>query len=122
VRFLEGDFLPKKKPVKDSEAAQEEEGDENVTVMTPEVCIDHDDSAYYIEVELPGVDKEHVDLSVGEQSICVEAARDDVVYLGCFSLAHSVDENKATAKFENGLLKVQIPLKAPIKGKRIPIE
>ncbi len=96
--------------------------EEEITVVTPEVCIDHDDSAYYIDVELPGVDKEHVDLSVGEQSLCVEAARDDLVYLGCFSLAHGVDENKATAKFENGLLRIEVPLKAPIKGKKINIE
>jgi HSP20 family molecular chaperone IbpA len=115
--------LPKKKTEKpEAEASEENEESENVTVMTPEVCIDHDDSAYYIDVELPGVDKEHIDLSVGEQSLCVEAARDDVVFLGCFSLAHAVDENKATAKFDNGLLKVEVPLKAPIKGKRIPID
>jgi len=90
--------------------------------VTPVVCIDHDDEAFYIDVELPGVDKEHVELSVGEQSICVEATRDDVVYLGCFSLAHAVNEDKAKAKFENGLLKIEVPLKAPIKGKRVKIE
>lgn len=111
-------LLPKKKTVKDSEPAQEE----TTTVVSPEVCIDHDDTAYFIDVELPGVDKEHVDLSVGEQSLCVEAARDDVIYLGCFSLAHAVDETKAKAKFENGLLRVEVPLKALIKGKRIKIE
>ena len=90
--------------------------------MTPDVCVDHDDVAYYIDVELPGVDKKHVDLSKGEQSICVEAIRDDVVYLGCFSLAHAVDETKAKAKYDNGLLRIEVPLKAPIKGKRIHIE
>lgn len=111
--------MSKKKPVKEPESADEEE---TTNVVTPEVCIDHDDAAYYIEVELPGVDKEHVDLSVGEQSLCVEAARDDIVYLGCFSLAHSVDETKAKAKFFNGLLKVEVPLKAPIKSKRIQVE
>jgi HSP20 family molecular chaperone IbpA len=45
--------------------------------------------------------------------------RDDVVYLGCFSLAHAVNEDKAKAKFENGLLKIEVPLKSPIKGKRV---
>jgi HSP20 family protein len=114
-------FLPKKKPIKETESDKEED-EETTTVVTPEVCIDHDDAAYYIDVELPGVNKEHVDLSVGEQSICVEAARDDIVYLGCFSLAHTVDETKAKAKFDNGLLKIEVPLKAPIKGKRIKIE
>jgi HSP20 family molecular chaperone IbpA len=113
-------LLPKKKAIK--EAVSVEEEDDTTTVVTPDVGIDHDDHAYYIDVELPGVAKEHVDLSVGEQSLCVEAARDDVVYLGCFTLAHAVDESKAKAKFENGLLKVEIPLKAPIKGKRIKIE
>ena len=112
--------MPKKKPIKEKESHKEEE--ETTTVVTPEVCIDHDDDAYYIDVELPGVDKEHVDLSVGEQSVCVEAARDDIVYLGCFSLAHAVDETKAKAKYDNGLLKIEVPLKAPIKGKQIKIE
>ncbi len=112
--------MPKKKPIKEKESHKEEE--ETTTVVTPEVCIDHDDDAYYIDVELPGVDKENVDLSVGEQSVCVEAARDDIVYLGCFSLAHAVDETKAKAKYDNGLLKIEVPLKAPIKGKQIKIE
>jgi HSP20 family protein len=112
-------LLPKKKSVREPEDSEEED---TTTVVTPDICIDHDDAAYYIDVELPGVDKEHVDLSVGEQSICVEAARDDVVYLGCFSLAHAVDETKAKAKYDNGLLRIEVPLKAPIKGKRITIE
>ncbi len=109
--------MPKNKTEKQSEPAQEE----TTSVVSPEVCIDHDDKSYYIDVELPGVDKEHIDLSVGEQSLCVEAASEDVVYLGCFSLAHAVDETKAKAKFENGLLRVEIPLKAAIKGRRIKI-
>jgi HSP20 family protein len=112
-------LMPKKKIVKETESSEDEE---TTTVVTPDVCIDHDDKAFYIEVELPGVEKEHVDLSIGEQSVCVEAARDDVVYLGCFSLAHAVDESKAKAKYDNGLLTIEVPLKAPIKGKRIPIE
>jgi HSP20 family protein len=116
---LKAGLLGKNKPVKEPEDADEED---TTTVVTPNICIDHDDAKYYIDVELPGVDKEHVDLSVGEQSICVEAARDDVVYLGCFSLAHTVDENKAKAKYDNGLLRIEVPLKAPIKGKRIKIE
>ncbi len=121
---LSSDFevilLPKTKIAKQPKPEPTEE--DTVTVVTPEVCFDHDDKAYFIDVELPGVDKEHIDLSVGPQSLCIEAARDDVNYLGCFTLAHAVDETKAKAKFENGLLKIEIPLKAPIKGKRIPIE
>lgn len=111
--------MPKNKVTKETKSSEEEE---TTTVVTPDVCIDHDDKTFFIDVELPGVAKEHVDLQVGEQSVCVEAARDDIVYLGCFSLAHAVDENRAKAKFENGLLQIEIPLKAPIKGKRIKVE
>jgi HSP20 family molecular chaperone IbpA len=112
--------LVKKKLSTESKPADDEE--EVKTVVTPEVCIDHDETAYSIEVELPGVMKPNVDLSLSEQSFCVEASRDDVVYLGCFTLAHKIDENQARAKFVDGLLKIEVPLKAPIQGKRIKIE
>jgi HSP20 family molecular chaperone IbpA len=42
--------------------------------------------------------------------------------LRIFVLAHPVDTEKVRAKFENGLLNVMIPLKKPLKGKKIAIE
>jgi hypothetical protein len=45
-------LLPKKKVIKEAES--EEEEDETTTVITPDVGIDHDDNAYYIDVELQG--------------------------------------------------------------------
>jgi HSP20 family protein len=113
--------MPKTKPAKETKPAEPSE-EEVVTIVTPEVYIDHDDEGFTISVELPGVAKEHVNLSMGPQSLCVEAMRDDVVYQGCFTLAHVVDESKAKAKFADGLLKVEVPFKEPIKGKRIKIE
>ncbi len=105
----------------DSDSTEEED---TVAAVTPDIWIDHNDKTYFIDIQLPGVKKEHIDLSVGEQSICIQAARTDepIVYLGCFSLAHQVDEEKAKAKFENWVLRVEIPLKAPLTVKRIPIE
>jgi HSP20 family molecular chaperone IbpA len=57
-------LLPKKKTVKGPEHSEED----SATVVTPDVCIDHDDAAYYIDFELPGIAKEHLDLCVGEQA------------------------------------------------------
>ncbi|MDH5391305.1 MAG: Hsp20/alpha crystallin family protein [Candidatus Bathyarchaeota archaeon] len=91
-------------------------------VLTPGACFDHNLENYYIEVELPGVDKGHIEVSVSEQSICVVGSREDVDLLGCWYLGHSVNEDKAKAKYENGMLYVTIPLKKPLKGKKIPIE
>jgi HSP20 family protein len=116
-----GDFVRTPKN-NNPEKSDEEEAASNA--VTPEVCFDHDDHTYFIDVELPGVKKEQIDLSIGMQSLCIEAPRSDgeVVYIGCFALVHPVDESKTKAKYENGLLQITVPLKAPIRGKLIHIE
>lgn len=90
--------------------------------LTPCVCFDHDLENYYIQVELPGVKKDNIELSVSEQSFCVRGSREDIDLIACYYLAHWVNEDKAKAKYKNGLLDVTIPLKKPLKGKKIPIE
>jgi HSP20 family protein len=90
--------------------------------MAPTMYMDHDEKHYYIQVEMPGVKKEDVGLDVSDQSFCVRGVREDVELLGCYILAHAVDGEKAKAKFENGLLNVEIPIKKILKGKRVPIE
>jgi HSP20 family molecular chaperone IbpA len=73
-------------------------------------------------VELPGVKKEDVFLEVSDQSLCVKGSREDVELLGCYVLAHPVDGENAKAKFDNGLLNVEIPIKKILKGKKVTIE
>jgi HSP20 family protein len=90
--------------------------------MAPTVYMDHDQKSYYIQVELPGVKKEDVELSVSDQSYCVRGVREDVEFLGCYVLAHPANAEGAKAKFENGLLNIQIPIKGILKGKKIAIE
>jgi HSP20 family protein len=91
-------------------------------ILTPGACFDHDLENYYIEVELPGVEKENIEVTVSEQSLCISGSRDDAELLGCWYLAHKVNENKAKAKYSNGLLSITIPLQQPPKGKKIKIE
>jgi HSP20 family protein len=90
--------------------------------LTPTMYMDHDARTYYIQVELPGVKKEDVELSVSDQSFCVRGLREDIELLGCYMLAHPADAEKAKAKFENGLLNIQIPIKKILKGKKIAVE
>ena len=91
-------------------------------VLTPSVWLNHDHENYYVQIELPGVSKEDVELSVSEQSLCVKGMREDVDLLGCWYLAHAVLEDEAKAKCENGMLSVMMPLKKPLKGKRVTVE
>ena len=88
---------------------------------TPNAYIDHDEKFYYIQVELPGVKKADVELSVSDQSFCVRAPREDIEYLGCYVLAHIADTENAKAKFENGLLSIEIPLKKLKTEKKVAI-
>jgi HSP20 family protein len=90
--------------------------------MTPNAYMDHDKKFYYVEVELPGVKKEDIELSVSDQSFCVRAPREDIEFLGCYVLAHLADTDNTKAKFENGMLSMEIPLKKQQKEKKVTIE
>jgi HSP20 family protein len=90
--------------------------------MAPTMYLDHDEKYYYIQFELPGVKKEDVTLEVSDSSMCVTGARLDMDFLGCYVLMHAVNADGAKAKFEDGLLSVEIPIKKILKGKKIPIE
>jgi HSP20 family protein len=96
--------------------------EEKRPVIIPVACFCHDEEAYAIDFELPGVAKEHIELNVSPQSVCVVGSRDDAELAGCWTLAHEVDEDKAEAKYENGLLRVRIPLKEPVEGKKVEIK
>jgi HSP20 family protein len=95
---------------------------EKKPTLTPNAFMDHDKKFYYIQIELPGVKKEDVELSVSDQSFCVRAPREDIEFLGCYMLAHLAETNAAKAKFENGLLSIEIPLKKEQKERKVPIE
>jgi HSP20 family protein len=90
--------------------------------LAPIMYMDHDDKNYYIQVELPGVKKEDAELEVSDQSFCVRGERRDVELLGCYILTHAVNAEKVKAKFDNGLLSIEIPIKKILKGKKIAIE
>ncbi len=118
VDFSEEVFLSKKKINEKSEI----EAKDSKPVLTPELCLSHDSEMYHIQIDLPGVKKEEIELLASEQTLCVEGPREDVILFGCFILAHPVNPDKAKASYENGLLSVEIPFKSPVKGKKIKIE
>jgi len=90
-------------------------------LISPIVVIDHDRERYKIQVELPGVKREAIELEVAESSFCIHAERDDVEITGCYFLAHPVDIDSTNAAFDGSMLNVEIPFKFPIRGKRIEV-
>lgn len=82
-------------------------------------CLDAEGENYVVEVDLPGVEKKDIDLSMHEDIIHIQAERKDLAFHGHLHFSLKVNPKKAKAKFNNGLLRVEVPLEAkrtpPIK-------
>jgi len=93
-----------------------------VPSMAPVMTVDHDRERYKIEVELPGVSRDGIDLEVSETTMCVKAGRGDAEFSGCYFLPHPADIEGVDAAYEDGVLYVSIPFKFPIRGRRIDVK
>ncbi|MDW5563891.1 MAG: Hsp20/alpha crystallin family protein [Methanomassiliicoccus sp.] len=94
---------------------------ENRPLMAPLVTIDHDRERYKIQIGLPGVKREGIELEVTESSFCVHADREDAVIAGCYFLAHPVNIEEADAAFDGNMLNFEIPFKTPIRGRTVEV-
>jgi HSP20 family molecular chaperone IbpA len=102
---------------KKTEKKEKTERTEKVAVP-PEMfaCLDETGKNYLLEVELPGVSKKDVELSMHEDLVHVKASRADVVFLGHLHFPLRVNPKQAKAAFTQGLLTVKVP----VKEKRAP--
>ena len=82
---------------------------------SPNVCMwpNDDHTAYHIEIELTGVDKENINLKMHEDSFFIKGESEDTVYIGSYAICCEIDPEKAKAKFFQGLLKIDVPFKEP---------
>ncbi len=100
-----------------------EEKRSKVTILpSVNICHDEKDEGYYIEVELPGVEKEDIELYFWSRGFCVDGNKKDLTYSGCYTLAHDVKSEEVKAKFESGLLKINVPFKEKLRAKKVKIE
>jgi len=100
--------------------------------------IKEDEKEYIVEVELPGVKKEEIDVSIDNDVLTISVNRNEQVEekteqyirqerrVGSFSRSFyidNVDIDNVSAKFENGILTVLLPKKEPSSptGKKIDI-
>ena len=96
-----------------------------LTKISPKVCAMPDDrhENLYIEVELPGVDRENIFLTMHADSFMIKAKKENMEYSGSYTVCCPIEYEKAKAKYKNGLLTINVPYKKPVmKGKSISIE
>lgn len=96
----------------------------------PEIKMDvsEDDKAYYVKAEVPGIKKEDIHVAVEDNQVSItaeikketEEKKGETVlrserYYGMqsrsFTLMHGVDERKAEAKYQDGILELTLPKK-----------
>ena len=109
--------------------------------MLPDMRLDvtEKDDAYVVKADLPGVDKNDIDISVdgGQVSISAETRRSSEKkenehalvserYVGrifrAFGLPQEVDSGKAEARFEAGVLTLTLPKKPNGSAQRIAVK
>ncbi|MFQ6128597.1 MAG: archaeal heat shock protein Hsp20 [Thermoplasmata archaeon] len=77
-----------------------------------------------VTFEMPGVEKDAIDLDVSDDSVTIEAKTEERTYKKEVELPQVVNSEKAKATYHNGVLEVVAPLvkKKERKGKRVEVE
>jgi HSP20 family protein len=107
-------------------------------IWSPAVDLVDKQDKLVAKVELPGVEKKDVKLSLNDNNLTIqgevqkdeETKKEDYYYreraYGSYSrtisLPAEVDKEKIKAKFKNGILEITIPKKPEVKPKEITIE
>ena len=106
--------------------------------VTPRINVRESAQAFQVEAELPGVVKEDVRISVDGNRVSFEAevkstaAREGETvihaerlvkqFVRTFTLPAEVDDDRAEARLENGILRLVLPKKQAIQPKKIAVQ
>jgi HSP20 family protein len=101
---------------------------------TPAADIYETDSGYLIAMDLPGIDREALEIDVDDSRLVVKgtrtiaeskqyrAERPRGKFLRTFSVPGSVDQTKIGAEFKDGVLHIRLPKHGEQKPKKIEIK
>lgn len=108
------------------------------TPLEMRMDITEDEQAYQVTIDIPGVRKEDIELSIdrNQVSVSAEVKRETSKKEGrelhteryqgsafrSFTLPRDIDDAKAKAQYENGVLHLTLPKKADARANRIAIQ
>ena len=100
----------------------------------PAADVSEDESAYMVAVDLPGIDRGTLDISVDDNRLTIKGERggQEVTrhrgecprgkFLRTFSVPVSVDQNDIRADYKDGVLQVRLPKRPERKAQRVEIK
>ncbi|PTD96868.1 heat-shock protein Hsp20 [Pseudothauera lacus] len=113
----------------------------NTTAEAPQMRVDvkEDNDAYQVHAELPGVRKDDIHVSIDGPVVSISAERKQEKevkegervlrterYFGkvsrSFQLGQDIDEARASARFNDGVLELTLPKKAAAQARRLAID
>jgi HSP20 family molecular chaperone IbpA len=110
----------KSKDIKNAENGEVDEENKIYYRVFPDMTssIDYENRKIEIEVSLPGVSKENIELKVLPTWFHLKANRNHLGYGANQCFGKKVIPEKTTAKYSNGLLKITAHIKDPFDGAR----
>jgi HSP20 family protein len=106
------------------------------TALKPRYTVTSDKESYTVQIEVPGATRDSVDINLDSNLLTVRAKRKASVpvdwkplhrelneqdYLLRLKLNVPVNESKMSAKVENGVLTLNLPVKEAAKPRRIEV-
>lgn len=115
--------------------SQSDTGDEFERAdWTPAADIYETDSGYSIAIDLPGIDRDALEIDIDDSRLIVKGTRGIAEpkqhrserprgkFLRTFSVPGSVDQTKIGAEYKDGVLQIRLPKRTEQKPKRIDIK
>lgn len=88
----------------------------------PTTCISRDGEKYIIEVELPDISKEEIDLEVTRRSIYINIPKYGSEFSPNLDLEYDIAPDKVRASYQDDILRIEAPLTELLEKKKVKIE
>jgi len=100
----------------------------------PAADINEANAEYVISVDLPGIDRNALEISIDSDRLAIRGTRNLTTsaqhrgerprgrFVRTFGVPTSVDQNKISADYKDGVLKVTLPKKSDQKAKHVEIK
>ena len=87
-----------------------------------DVIDDEKNGLLKLVAEIPGVEKDDIEVSIDGDVVYIRANRGETKYEGSVPVASAVDSNSAKASYRNGILEVSFVVESGPKGQRVRVE